>query len=116
MRTSVAFLLISVFAYTASSQDSASSHSAPDVKPAAIASIHVDKHRFKSGEHIEVMIVLEAGPGGIYIPKWWGFSGGGIPGFSVHLTTLSGEGAETCGFGGDAAAGREPDARVFVAN
>jgi hypothetical protein len=114
MRVGIAFLLISVFAYATPAQDSASSQPARSVKPLAVASIHVDKHTFKSAEKIEVMILLEAGPGGLYIPKSWGFSGGGIPGFSVNLTTLSGEGAETCGSAADAAPTHEPDARVAL--
>lgn len=60
MCTSIAFFLISMFAYTTPGQDSASSQPAPDVEPLAVASIHVDKHRFESGEDIEVMIFLEA--------------------------------------------------------
>jgi hypothetical protein len=112
MRIGIAFLLICVFVCPTFGQDSASSQTAPDVKPIAVASIHVDKHRFKSGERIEVTILLEAGPGGIYIPRWWGLSGGGVPGFSVHLITLSGNGgAETCGSAGDAWPTHEPDAK-----
>jgi len=114
MRTRIASLLISVFALTASGQNSPPSQFAPDFKPLAVASIHVDKHRFKSGEHIGVLILLEAGPGGVYIPKWWGLSGGDVAGFSVSLTTLSGEGAETCGFAADALPKHQPDARVAL--
>jgi hypothetical protein len=114
VRTSIASLLICTFACTASGQDSASSQPAPDVKPIAVASIHIDKHRFKSGERIELTVLLEAGPGGVYIPKWWGLSGGGVPGFSVHLTTSSGKGAETCGGAGDAWPTHEPDAKVAL--
>ena len=114
MRASVAFLLICVFACTASGQDPASSQPAPGVKPLAVASIHVDKHRFKSGERIEVTILLEAGPGGVYVPKWGGLLGGGVPGFSGQLTTLSGRGAETCGVAGDAWPTHEPDAKVAL--
>ncbi len=114
MRTSLAFLLIWLFAYTTLGQDSAPSQTAPDLEPVAVASVHVDKHRFKSGENIDVMILLEAGPGGVYIPKSWGFSGGGIPGFSVLLTTLSGEEAETCGSAADANPTHEPDATVVL--
>jgi hypothetical protein len=114
MRTTIALLLVSVFACTSWGQDSASSQPVPEVKLLAIASIHVDKHRFKSGEDIKVMILLEAGPNGVYIPKSWGVSGGGMAGFSVHLTTLSGEQAETCGSAADAAPAHEPDARVAL--
>ena len=114
MHRSLAFLLIWLFAYTTLGQNSTPSQNAPDLEPIAVASVHVDKHRFKSGEKIDVMILLEAGPGGVYIPKSWGFSGGGIPGFSVHLTTLPGEGAETCGNAGDAAPTHEPDATVVL--
>jgi len=110
MRTRVAFLLIIVFAFTASGQDQVRSQTAPNAEPIATASIHVDKHSFKSGEDIEVIILLEAGPGGVYIPKWWGQMGGGIPGFSVNLTTLSGRAAQTCGTAVDAWPTREPDA------
>ena len=110
----IAFLLISAFACTTWGQDAASSQPAPDVKPIAVASIHVDKHRFKSGERVELTILLEAGPGGVYVPNWWGNSGGGVPGFSAHLTTLSGKGAETCGGAGDALQTHEPDAKVAL--
>ncbi len=78
MRTSVVLLLISVFGCTTSGQEPASSQPAPNIKSIAVASIHVDKHRFKSGERIEVTILLEAGPNGVYVPKWWGRSDGGI--------------------------------------
>ena len=114
MRTSLAFLLIWLFGYTTLGQDSVSSQTAPDLEPFAVASVHVDKHSFKSGEEIKLTILLEAGRGGVYIPKSWGQSGGGIPGFSVVLTTLSGEGAETCGFAADAAPTHEPDAKVVL--
>jgi hypothetical protein len=104
-----------VFAYGTWGQDPASSQAAPDLKPIAVASIHVAKHRFKSGERIELTVLLEAGPGGVYVPKLWGLSGGGIAGFSVHLTTLSGRGgAETCGLAGDAWPTHEPDAKVAL--
>ena len=112
MRIRIAFLLISVFASTTSGQDSVRSQTTPDLEPIAIASIHVDKHSFKSGEDIKLTILLEAGPGGVYIPKRWGQSGGGIRGFSVNLTTLSGKEAETCGSAADAWATHEPDATV----
>jgi hypothetical protein len=112
MRAGIVFFLLCVFASNTSGQDSASSSPAPYIKPIAFASIHVDKYRFKSGGPIEVTILLEAGPAGVYIPKWWGFSGGGVPGFSVHLTTLSGTPAETCGGAGDALPTQEPDAKL----
>ncbi len=112
MYTRIAFLLISIFAYPTWPQDSVSSRPAPDVKATAVASIQVDKHKFKSGERIELTILLEAGPGGVYVPNRWGLSGGGIPGFSVHLTTPSGKGAETCGYAGDAWPKHEPDAKA----
>lgn len=114
MRATIAFLLISAFPYTASGQDYVPSQSAPEPGPSATASIHVNKHSFKSGEDIEVIILLEAGPGGVYIPKGWGLMGGGIPGFSVCLTTLSGRPAETCGFAGDAWPTHEPDAKLVL--
>jgi hypothetical protein len=114
MRTRVAFLLICVFAFTTSGKDSVPFQIGPDLEPTAVASIHVDKHSFKSGENIELTILLEAGPGGVYIPKWWGQLGGGVPGFSVNLTTLSGNGAETCGTAGDALPTHEPDATVVL--
>lgn len=114
MRAGFVFLMICVFACTASGQDPTSSQPAPNVKPIAVASIHVDKHRFKSGERIELTILLEAGPGGVYVPKWWGQSGGGIPGFSAYLTTVSGKGAETCGSAGDAWPTHELDAKVAL--
>jgi hypothetical protein len=114
MRAAIALLLIWVFAWTTSGRCSASPQAAPEVKPVAVASIHVDKHRFKSGEDIELTILLEAGPGGVYIPKGWGQSGGGLPGFSVSLATLSGEGAETCGVLGDVLSTHEPDATVVL--
>lgn len=105
----IAFLLICVFACIVSGQESPPSPSASDLEPMAVASIHVDKHSFKSGEDIELTILLEAGRGGVYIPKWWGPFGGGIPGFSVSLMTLSGKEAETCGMATDASATHEPD-------
>jgi hypothetical protein len=115
MRTSIVFLSASVIACAAWGQTPAPSQAAPEMKPIAVATIHVDKHRFKSGENIEVTIFLEAGANGVYIPKWWGRSGGGIPGFSVHLTTLSGSGAaETCGAAADAWPTHEPDAKVAL--
>jgi hypothetical protein len=114
VRTKVAFLLICVFAHTTLGQDSVPSQTASDLEPIAVATIHVDNHSFKSGEHIELTILLEAGRGGVYIPKWWGEMGGGIPGFSVNLTTLSGKGAETCGSAADALPIHEPDATVVL--
>ncbi len=65
MRTKVAFLLICVFAHTTLGQDSVPSQTASDLEPIAVATIHVDKHSFKSGEHIELTILLEAGRGGV---------------------------------------------------
>lgn len=114
MRTRVAFLLICVFAYTTLGQDSVPSQTTSDLEPIAVATVHVDKHSFKSGERIKLIVLLEAGPGGVYIPKWWGELGGGIPGFSVRLTTLSGRVAETCGNAGDALPAHEPDATVVL--
>jgi hypothetical protein len=114
MRIQVAFLLICGFAFAASARDPVPPQYAPDFEPIAVASVHVDKHSFKSGEKIEVTILLEAGPGGVYIPKWWGSSGGGVPGFSVNLTTLAGEGAEICGSAGDAIPEHEPDAATVL--
>ena len=114
MRTSLAFLLIWLFACTTLGQDSVPSQTAPDLEPIAVVSIHVDKGSFKSGEQIELTILLEAGRGGVYIPKWWGQLGGGIPGFAVNLTTLSGKGAETCGSASDALPTHEPDATVVL--
>lgn len=114
MYTRLAYLLVCVFACTASGQDSAPSPSGSDQEPIAIASIHVDKHAFKSGEDIKLTILLEAGRGGVYIPKWWGESGGGIPGFSVSLTTLTGKSAESCGHAADAWPTHEPDATVAL--
>ncbi|HWZ53955.1 MAG TPA: hypothetical protein VNV84_04330 [Candidatus Acidoferrales bacterium] len=87
---------------------------APDLEPIAFASIHVDKHSFKSGDAIELIILLEAGSVGVYIPKSWGESGGALPGFSVELTTLTGGGAETCGFAADAWPIHEPDAKMVL--
>jgi hypothetical protein len=106
--------LIFVFAYTTLGNDSVPSQTAPDFEPIAVASVHVDKHSFKSGEDIKLTILLEAGRGGVYIPKWWGQLGGGAPGFSVNLTTLAGKGAETCGSAGDAWPKHEPDATVVL--
>ena len=114
MRIGVAFLLTYVFAFATLGQDSVPSQTAPDFEPIAVASVHVDKHSFKSGENIELTIILEAGPGGVYVPKWWGHLGGGEPGFSVNLTTLSGKRAETCGSASDAWPKHEPDATVVL--
>jgi hypothetical protein len=114
MRTRAVFLLVCVFAFTTSGNGSTPTQPAPDLEPIAVASVHVDKHRFKSGEKIELTILLEAGPRGVYIPKWWGEMGGGIPGFAVSLTTLSGKGAEVCGSAGDAWPKHEPDAAVVL--
>jgi hypothetical protein len=114
MRTSLALLSICLFACTAVGQDSVPSQTAPALEPTAVASVHIDKRNFKSGEKIKLTILLEAGGGGVYIPKWWGQSGGGMPGFSVELTTLSGRGAETCGSAADAWPTHEPDATVVL--
>jgi len=114
MDTMIALLLICVFAFTASGQDSVPSQSALDLEPIAVASIHVDKHSFKSGEDIKLTILLEAGSGGVYIPKSWGEMGGGIPGFSVSLTTMSGRPAQTCGTAGSAVPTHEPDPSVAL--
>jgi hypothetical protein len=114
MRILVTFLLICGFAFATSGQDSVPSQTGPDFEPLAIASAHLDKHSFKSGEEIEVTVLLEAGPGGVYIPKWWGYRGGGISGFSVNLTTLSGERAELCAGAGDAFPKHEPDATAVL--
>jgi hypothetical protein len=109
------FLLLFVFVRTTSGQDSAPSQSTPVLEPIAVVSILVVKHNFKSGQDIDVTVLLEAGRGGVYIPRWWGDSGGGIPGFSVSLTTLSGNPAETCGIAADAAWPKpEPDAAVVL--
>jgi len=113
MRTRIAFLLIGVFVFT-TGQDSMPAQAPQDVEPTAVAFIHLDKHSFKSGEVIKLTILLEAGPGGAYIPKSWGEMGGGIPGFSVHLTTLSGRGAETCGMAADALPQHESNATVVL--
>ena len=96
MRAMIAFSLVCVSACTTSGQNSPPSQSPSDVEPVAVVSIHVDTHSFKSGEDIEITILLEAGRGGVYIPKEWGHFGGGIPGFSISLTTLSGRPAEIC--------------------
>jgi|HubBroStandDraft_6_1064221.scaffolds.fasta_scaffold111461_2 hypothetical protein len=101
MRAMIAFSLVCVSACTTSGQNSPPSQSPSDVEPVAVVSIHVDTHSFKSGEDIEITILLEAGRGGVYIPKEWGHFGGGIPGFSISLTTLSGRPAETCGGAAD---------------
>jgi hypothetical protein len=114
VRTRVAFLLICVFAYTTLGQDSVPSQATSYLEPIAVATVHVDKHSFKSGEGIKLTVLLKAGPGRVYIPKWWGPMGGGIPGFSVRLTTLSGRGAETCGSAADGWPTHEPDATVVL--
>jgi hypothetical protein len=114
MRTKIAFLLICAFAFTASGQESVPSQAGPDLEPSAVASIHVDKHSFKSGEEIKLTILLEAGIGGVYLPKWWGQLGGGTPGFAVNLTTLSGRPAETCGYAADAWPTHDPDATAVL--
>jgi hypothetical protein len=90
------------------------SQTASNLEPIAVATVHVDKHRFKSGEEIKLTVLLEAGRGGVYIPKWWGESGGGIPGFSIELMTLSNRGAETCGRARDAVPRHDPDATAVL--
>ena len=114
MRTVIAFPLVCVLVYSTSGRDCVPCQTAPDRKTIAIASIHVDKHRFKSGEDIQLTILLTAGPDGVYIPKGWGLAGGGIPGFFVNLTTLSGKEAETCGMAADALPEHEPDPIVAL--
>jgi hypothetical protein len=114
LRTIIVLLLICAVARATSGQQSTPSQTALGREPVAIAAIHVDKHRFKSGEAINVTIFLEAGRDGVYIPKKWGESGGGIPGFSVSLTTLSSRPAETCGHAGDAWPTHEPDPTVAL--
>jgi hypothetical protein len=114
VRTRIAFLSICAFAFTTSGQDSVPSQSPLDLEPIAVASIRVDKHSFKSGEDIKLTILLEAGRGGVYIPKSWGELGGGIPGFSVSLTTMSGKQAQTCGSAGDAWPTHESDPTVAL--
>jgi hypothetical protein len=114
VRTHVAFILISVFAIINPCEASMFCQSAPGVTPFAFVSIQVDKHKFKSGDKIELTILLEAGPGGVYIPKTWGEYGGGLPGFAVRLTTLTGKGAETCGYAADAFPTHEPDPKVAL--
>lgn len=114
MRARLAFVLICVFAYTTLGHDAVRSQTTPDFEPIAVASIRVDKDRFKSREEIKLTLLLEAGPGGVYIPKWWGGSGHGMSGFSVILTTISGIRAETCGIASDAFPKHEPDAKVVL--
>jgi len=115
MHTRLTFLLVAAFAFSTSGQDSAPSQSTQDLEPIAIASIHVDKDSFKSGDDITLTFLLEAGPGGIYVPKWWGEMGGGIPGFAVSLETLSGRGAaQTCGVARDAFEKHDPDAAAVL--
>lgn len=91
-----------------------SPQAARDIEPLAVASIHVEKHNFKSGEKIVLTVLLEAGPHGAYIPKEWGEMGGGIPGFAVNLMTISHRGAVTCGMASDAFPEHEPDATVVL--
>jgi len=114
MHTVVSFLVVSLFLLSTASQDSVPSQASQDIEPIASASIHVDKHSFKSGEVIKLTVLLEAGPGGVYIPKSWGEMGGDIPGFSVNLTTLSGKGAETCGIATDSWGPKHEDARAVL--
>jgi hypothetical protein len=114
MRAMIAFLVACVLVCSTSGRDFVPSQTAPDGEPIAVASIHVDKRRFKSGEDIQLTILLAAGTDGVYIPKGWGLAGGGIPGFFVYLTTLSGKGAETCGSSADALPTHEPDPIVAL--
>jgi|SRR5882672_10033364 len=114
MHTRVAFLSIVFLVSSTVGQDSVPSQAAPSLDPIAVASIHLETHSFKSGEVIKLTVLLEAGPGGVYIPKSWGEMGGGIPGFSVNLTTPSGKGAETCGSATDAWGPRHSDATVVL--
>lgn len=114
MRITIVLLLICAFACAISGQDSVRSQTATGHEPISVATIHLDKHRFKSGEAIGVTILLEAGHEGVYIPKSWGEFGGGIPGFGVSLTTLSSKEAETCGMDGDAWQAPEPDPTVAL--
>jgi hypothetical protein len=114
LRTTIALLLICVFACAGSGQDVAPAQTSPDREPIAVAAIHVDRHRFKSGEVIHLTILLEAGDSGVYIPKGWGYFGGGSPGFGVRLTTLSGRPAETCRMAGDAWQPPETDPTVAL--
>ena len=107
-------LIIFAFAFNASGNYSKPSQTLPRAEPAPIAWVHVDKYSFKSGEDIEVTILLEAGESGVYIPKWWGESGGGMPGFKAYLTTLSGNPAQTCGSAADAFKKNEPDAKLVL--
>jgi hypothetical protein len=114
MHTTIALLLICVFARSTSGHDSVPSQATADLEPIAVSTIHVDKHRFKSGEAITLTILLEAGRDGVYIPKTWGEMGGGIPGFSASLTTESGKQAETCGSAVDGYQPSEPDPTVAL--
>jgi len=109
MRAMIAFLAVCALVCSTSGRDFVPSQTPPGLEPLAVVSIHIDKHRFELGEAIEVTILLAAGPEGVYIPKGWGRAGGGIPGFFVNLTTLSGKGAETCGGSADATPTHEPD-------
>jgi len=114
LRTTIALVLICVLARATSGQNSLTSQTALGHEPIAVATIHVDRQRFKSGEVIHLTILLEAGRDGVYIPKGWGEVGGGIPGFGVRLTTPSGRPAETCGVAGDAWQTPEPDPTVAL--
>jgi hypothetical protein len=114
MQIKAVFLLICGFAFATSRPDQVSSQTVPGFEPSAVASVHVDKHNFKSGEDIEVTVLLEGGPWGVYVPKWWGESGGGMSGFSVNLTTLSGTQAEACGHAADAFPEHNPDAAAVL--
>ncbi len=62
MRAMIAFLLVCVLVCGTSGRDFVPSQTSPDREPIAVASIHIDKHRFKSGEDIQLMKL--ANPGG----------------------------------------------------
>lgn len=72
------------------------------------------KRSFKVGEPIEVTLLLEAGGRGVYLAKGWGGAGGGIPGFFVEIETLSGRGAQTCGFAADGLPTTDQDATTLL--
>jgi len=116
MRIAGFILLILSLASRISAQDAASSSS--EGRPLAVASIHVTKHAFKSGEDIEVTLLLEAKPPGVYIAKNWGTAGGGIPGFSLRLESRYGRyGGQTCGMAADAGPIIDPEpAKIFERN
>ena len=112
MRIAVFILLILSLASRISAQDAAASSS--EERPLAVASIHVAKHKFKSGEDIDVTLLLEAGPQGVYVAKNWGGAGGGIPGFFLLLESRYGRAGQTCGVAGEALPIAEPDAAKIL--